>query len=238
MRGLIILIGECFREGHSTSRLRDTENSYIPQKDASESHYRFLNHIKINLGIDVDLIINTYDTKFEEDLKSWYGDFLIEYNSNENIIGMQNLLNNITKKIDKDAYDFVFAIRIDIFLKELFFEKFNPNWNRITFSQICWTKLCRVANNEPRIGDVIIFIPKRLFYLFDRYIYLWHDSWINYKYNYHLTNNDLNLMIDTYHDSDTEKDWNPLYYMVSRAQSNVWHSEGYKLDMNTFEGPY
>jgi hypothetical protein len=37
-------------------------------------------------------------------------------------------------------------------------------------------------------------------------------------------------MINTYHDSDSEKDFNPLYYIVNRAQSTVWHSEGLLFD--------
>jgi hypothetical protein len=238
MRGLIILIGESFRDGRSGSRERDTDNSFITQKLASERHVLFLNHLKNNLGIDVDLIINTYKTKFEESIIEWYKDFLIEYISNNILIGLEKLLNWVTMKIDKTKYDFVFAIRIDIYLKNMFFEKFDPNWNRITFSQICWTKCCRVDNNEPRVSDVIIFVPKRLFYLFDRYLHLFHESWICYKVNYKLTNSDLNLMIDTYHDSDSFKDWNPLYYIVSREESKIWHSEGYKLNMNTFDGPY
>jgi hypothetical protein len=238
MKGLIVLIGESFRDGLSTTRERDTDNSYELQKKACESHIRFFDNLKNNQNIDVEIIINTYKTRFEEDLKCWYQQYLIEYNSNDNLIGLENLLNNITKRIDKTKYDFVFAIRIDLFLKDHFLEKFDPNWNRITFSQICWAKCCRVVGNNPRVSDVVLFIPKRLFYLFDNYLYLWHDSWINYKYNYGLTNDDLNLMIDTYHDSDSWQDWNPLYYMVSREESKIWHSEGYKLDMNTFEGPF
>jgi hypothetical protein len=238
MKGLILLIGESFRQGCSTSRERDTDDSFFTQKQASERHVQFLKYLKNDKNIELEVIVNTYKTRFEDNLKEWYGDFLVEYISNENLLGLENLLNNVTKKIDKTKYDFVFAIRIDIYLKAMFFERFDPNWNRITFSQICWTKCCRTLNNEPRVSDVIIFVPKRLFYLFDRYLYLWHDSWINYKYNYCLTNADLNLMIDTYHDSDSFQDWNPLYYMVSREESKIWHSEGYKLDMNTFEGPY
>jgi hypothetical protein len=84
----------------------------------------------------------------------------------------------------------------------------------------------------------MIFIPKNLFWLFERYVYLWHDSWINYKYNYQLTNDNLNLMINTYHDSNPEMDLNPLYKFAGRDETQTWYSEGYYLDMTSFDGPY
>jgi hypothetical protein len=237
-RGLLILIGECFRDGCSTSRTRDTENSLFTQKLACESHTKLIDDLYKNHNVIMDTIINTYTTKYEDQLKKWYGDRLIEYNSQDNLIGMQNLLNNITKKIDKSTYDFVFALRIDVILKEKFYEVFDHSWTRITFANICWIDCCRITNDEPRISDVMVFIPKRLFWIFDRYVYLWHDSWINYKYSYNMTNDDLNFMIDTYHDSNPAMDWNPLYKFAGREESQIWHSEGHVLDMNTFKGPY
>jgi len=35
----------------------------------------------------------------------------------------------------------------------------------------------------------------------------------------------MDVMINTYHDSDSQKDFNPLYYIVNRPENNVWHSE-------------
>jgi hypothetical protein len=34
---------------------------------------------------------------------------------------------------------------------------------------------------------------------------------------------------------DSYKDLNPLYYIVNREQSNVFHSEGHVFDKNNFE---
>ena len=237
-RGLLILIGECFRDGCSTSRERDTEKSLITQKFATESHVQLIDDLYKNRDFNMDIIINTYTTKYEDLLKTWYGDRIIEYISNENMIGLENLLNNITKTLDKTKYEFVFGLRIDVILKSRFYEVFDPTWTRLTFPFICWIKCCRVTNNEPRISDVMIFIPKNLFWLFDRYVYLWHDSWINYKYNYQLTNDNLNLMINTYHDSNPEMDLNPLYKFAGRDETQTWYSEGYYLDMTSFDGPY
>lgn len=56
-----------------------------------------------------------------------------------------------------------------------------------------------------------------------------HETWY-YLIQKGLTYDDMNTMINTYHDSDSEKDFNPLYYIVNRAQSTVWHSEGLLFD--------
>jgi hypothetical protein len=237
-RGLIILVGECFRDGCSTSRIRDTEQSLVTQKEATESHLHLVEQIRNKYDINTDIIISTYTTKFEAELKCWYGESLVECRTQDDLIGMEKLLNNTVKTIDRTKYDFVFGLRIDVILKPRFYEVFNPTWTRLTFSNICWIDCARVTNDEPRIADTMIFIPKRLYWLFDRYVYLWHDSWINYKYNYGLTNNDLNFMIDTYHDSNPAMDWNPLYKFAGREEVSTWRSEGHVLNMETFKGQY
>ena len=44
--------------------------------------------------------------------------------------------------------------------------------------------------------------------------------------NTDLTYEDLGTIINTYHDSDSSKDYNPLYYIVNRPENIIWHSEG------------
>ena len=46
MKGLLLLIGESFREGLQSDRKRDTTNSFYTQKMASESHVDFCNYVK------------------------------------------------------------------------------------------------------------------------------------------------------------------------------------------------
>ena len=45
--------------------------------------------------------------------------------------------------------------------------------------------------------------------------------------NTDLTYDDLDTMINTYHDSDSSKDYNPLYYIVNRPENIIWHREGH-----------
>ena len=41
-------------------------------------------------------------------------------------------------------------------------------------------------------------------------------------------------MINTFHDSDSQKDFNPLYYIVNRPQNTVWHDNEYIFDKSIF----
>ena len=38
-----------------------------------------------------------------------------------------------------------------------------------------------------------------------------------------LTYEDMDTIINTFHDSDSNKDFNPLYKIVNRPESNVFH---------------
>ena len=232
---LVLLIGESFRDGFQHSREKDTQKGYDTQKIATESHIKFIENLK-NQNIDTDVIINTYDTKYEDDLKEWYKDYLIDYISNPLLSGIEKLINNAIYKNRKyiNNYDFVYVCRIDLCLKDYFIEQFNSEWNKIFFSNSTWRECYKTFNNEPRIADVMMFIPSPYFYLFNLNIYLNHDAWFTYKTDYNLTNNDMDFMIDTYHDSDTFKDFNPLYYMVSRSENQKWHSENFVIDRNLF----
>lgn len=232
---LVLFIGESFRDGFQHSREKDTQKGYDTQKIATESHIKFIENLR-DQNIDTDVIINTYDTKYEDDLKELYKNYLIDYISNPSLIGIEKLINNAIYKNRKyiNNYDFVYVCRIDLYLKDYFIEKFNIEWNKIYFSNITWRECYKTFNNEPRIADVMMFIPSPYFYLFNLNIYLNHDAWFTYKTDYNLTNNDMDFMIDTYHDSDTFKDFNPLYYMVSRPENQKWHSENYLIDRSLF----
>ena len=76
--GLFVLIGECFREGDMGSRLRDTEYGIKTQRIASNSHIKFVEQIKTNYNININIVINTYKTKYQYKLEQWYSNYLLE----------------------------------------------------------------------------------------------------------------------------------------------------------------
>lgn len=41
-------------------------------------------------------------------------------------------------------------------------------------------------------------------------------------------------MINTFHDSNSAKDWNPLYYIVNREESSIFHTKDEIFDKFNF----
>jgi len=87
--------------------------------------------------------------------------------------------------------------------------------------------------NHPRVNDMILFIPNK-YYKYINKIIISHDTWYDLINNTDLTYNDLDTMINTYHDSDSFKDYNPLYYIVNRSESKIWHSKGHIFNKYNF----
>ena len=240
-KGLIIFIGECFRIGGQDSRIRDTPDSIEKQKSASLTHVKFITRIKEKYNISIDIAINTYKTGNQQLLLSWYNNENILFSQfNEHLMGQQGLINNALDNKNLSSigqYEFIFICRIDLFLKDLLFDLFDPYSQKLTFPSVCWLKGA-VYNNMPRVSDTMLFIPKNMLnrdFIINKNVSLYHDSWFIYVNNHKLNFNDLSVYLDTYHDSDSAKDFNPLYYIVGREESTVWHSMGYILNKSTMQ---
>jgi hypothetical protein len=191
----------------------------------------FINYLKEKHNIHTDVIINTYDTKYENDFKSWYKDNLKIYNSNKELIGFNNLVNNIIKKFITEykinEYEFIILTRCDIYLKPEFHKIFNPFWKKIMFASQNWTYWnCGYLNNaDPNTNATIEFIPNKYFEHLNKGVCVDHHSWFHYKDTVKLKDEYMDFMLDTYHDADSYKDFNPLYYMVSRQENQISHDK-------------
>ena len=109
--------------------------------------------------------ISTYNTKYNDNLLSIYQPYLIGHDIYDNLIGLNNLFHNSIKNIKNiEEYDFIFYIRIDLFLKQNFIDVFNPTIEHILFPTICWYK-DRKCGKHPRVNDVMLFIPKKYYNL-------------------------------------------------------------------------
>jgi len=240
---LLLLYGESFRDGGQSSRTIDTERSYKFQKAASTSHMNFINYLKEKHNIYTDVIINTYNTKYENDFKSWYKDNLKIYNSNKELIGFNNLVNNIIKKVITeykiDEYEFIILTRCDIYLKPEFHKIFNPFWGKIMFASQEWTyyNCGYIDDGQPRVNHTIKFIPKKYFNLLNNTISADHDSWSYYKKYHNLKDDDMDFILNAFHDADSYKDFNPLYYMVSRPENQTWHDRTEIIDKSKYGKP-
>ena len=231
MRGLILILGESFRLGGQGTRNRGDLLSYDGQMKATNSHIHFLEHVQNKYNCDINVYLSTYNTQFNNCLLDKYCKYLIGNCIHENLIGINDLFHNSVNNIQNiEQYDFVFYLRVDICLKHLMIDIFNPNTNMITYPSVCFIPHhnCGV---HPRINDMFIFIPKRYYpYINDTHVC--HESWFDLVTRTNLRHNDLDLLVKTYHDSDSAKDWNPMYYIVNRDQCAFFSSEGKVFDKN------
>jgi hypothetical protein len=235
MKACIILFGESFRLGGELTRNRGSDESYTEQINAATSHVSFIKDL-ISKNVNIDLYISSYETKFTNDLIRLYTDFLIGYDIYPNLIGQHNLIHNSIKKISLDKYDFLLIMRIDIFLKRKFTEIFDTRWNTIMWPSITF-KPYHKRGIHPRVNDIMLYIPKK-YYKYLKYFH-WdincgHDQWYYFIKNTDLNYCDLDTMINTFHDSDSAKDFNPLYYIVNRPQTNIHHTKGEIFDKLAF----
>jgi hypothetical protein len=234
MNGLIIFLGASFRLGNQCNTNIGSPESYDEQIKASISHIVFMDYIlkKYNLN-KLSVFVSSYQNRFEQDLLNIYKNYLVGHKFYTHLIGLNNLFHETINNIDNiQQYDFVFYIRIDIFLKQLFMESFNPMMNTIVFPTICFIPHHKTGP-DPRVNDVSLFIPKKYYPYFNR-IDICHDSWHLLVRRHGLNYNDLDVMINTYHDSDSHKDFNPLYYIVNRSESNIFHSNGHFFNKHCF----
>ena len=75
----------------------------------------------------------------------------------------------------------------------------------------------------------MLFIPKK-YYNYIKNVIIEHELWYILIETTNLTYHDLDTMINTFHDSDSFKDYNPLYKIVNREETTIIHSEGYIFD--------
>ena len=215
--GIFILIGEPFRSGEQGTRIRGDKGAYQEQIDACKSHIEFMNHYS---SIKWKVLIFTYTTPFDESIRNLYKPYHSSF-LNDPIgydalfeFSKQHLIRNQIK------YDFIFVSRIDLKFKSEFKKIFNHKWNTIRYPFVCWKKDSTCKTYYPRVSDTMVYIPKKYNL---SYITLNHDSWAELCER-GLVYTDIDVMINTYHDSDSSKDINPLYVIVNRNKTKKWDS--------------
>ena len=230
MNGLILFLGESFRLGNQANRNRGSPESYEEQIKACNSHVQFIENIINKFEMNsISVYISSYITQYDDILLSIYETYLIGNCLHPDVIGLNNLFHDTINKIENiDNYDFVLFIRIDLLLKDHFMNIFDPTIDKILFPTICW-KLCCNWCGHPRVNDTMLFIPKK-YYNYIKDVIIGHELWQLLIDTMNLTYDDLDTMINTFHDSDTFKDYNPLYKIVNREETTILHSEGYIFD--------
>ena len=234
---LLIIAGECFREGTQDSRLKDTDISVANQLKATESHLSFIEHLKNKYNIITDVQLISYVSEHENILIDKYNEYNLRYKFYDTYHKDRTQLVN-SDKIDKieEEYDSILVIRPDMYLKQFFYDIFDPHINKIYYASVCWIDHYRVFDT-PRVNDTMVFIPKKYFDLvyYTIGIKTYHAAIKDYIDHSHQIGRPLSLCSDfdffirTPHDSDTYKDYNPLYCLVCRPENKKWASYGYEI---------
>jgi hypothetical protein len=226
MKVLFIVLGEAFRTGGQYSRITGRPESYEQQISACKSHIKLIEHIEKQRKSTIDVCIGTYHTNFNNDLYAIYQKYEKHRHIHHEKIGITGLFRYSVNEINMNDYDFVFYIRIDLVLKDKLFECNLFDKKRILFPFVCFTiNNCDKIGKYPRICDTFSIIPKKWYNILHN-IEFNHSSWKNLMVNNNLRLKDIDTVIHTYHDSDSEKDRNPLYYIANRPQcSSSYNNE-------------
>lgn len=214
---VMILFGESFRSGGQGIHIRGLEKSFKGQIKATISQIKFLKYLRDNKKINTRIIIISYNTIYNNHLLDCfkYEDFLENWYFYDNLIGKDNLIKSGIEKINNlYKYKYLLIMRIDLFLKPYFFYIFDPDSKNIVFPSVCF-KPCHKVFDCPRVNDMMMFIPRKLFRITNNFK-LNHKTWYQLVYNKKINIKDLDTILKTYHDSDTAKDYNPIYYIVNR----------------------
>lgn len=230
----ILLRGESFRTGNQNTRVKGQPGSVYDQQLACQSHIRFVEDLKTR-GFDTHLYVTTYTTRYDQMLLNSYAPHVYKSHIFNKIAPKAYL--NIKESIaliDYTQYDYIIIIRIDLFLKDDFFNALILD-DKVRFMSVCWFKNRKTANGNPRINDVYYQFPRA------GYIYLekaqknpgaFYHTFLDYV---KIPEESLGFFTNRYYDSDSFKDLNPYYRIVNRMESRINHS-GNKLypdDFNT-----
>lgn len=229
MNGVILIRGESFRLGGQFSRKIGDSSVINDQILASKSQKRLVDNL-VSQGNSIKVAIDTVSTKFDYELKNIFGEdahynFKLSHDISQ-YLGLQNALDKIDFLFDENI-DFLLILRNDLFLRDEFYNIFSVNDSVLKFPSVCWYENRKLASGLPRTNDTIFFIPK--IYLGLRKTFraqgfkdghdlldLWTKMIPDLRYDFYL---------DTYHDSNTIHDWNPLYKMIGREESLVMRSD-------------
>lgn len=235
MHCALVFIGESFRLGSQYTRNRGAQEAHAEQIKASQSHKDLIAFINREWTCTVDVYIHTYSTPYDDELRAIYGPmahavFLDACSNATKSINDYIVLSKAA--IPNKPYDFIWFIRIDLFLKHAFFERLT-SLGPIAFQErILYPSMCFIGHHKtrsrPRVNDTMMSIPLKYRELLDSgVLILNHNSWASIA----KTRPDVKMgfLLDTLHDSDSEKDWNPIYAIVNRKECSKWHSEGWRF---------
>jgi len=209
----LLIRGEAFRIGGQTKR--NTSGKIEDQKCAFESIKRNviypLKEKYDNLYIYVDVVVLLNENK--NLLKQWFSEFkeVKIININKNVLQTQIKTLERSLMLIKDKYPLL-IIRIDTFFKvKIQFDKFSDSYFYVPFK----------GKFGPRINDIMIQVPRNYISIFKKAL-KYHKIDLHYLYEtlikLGVSKNKLKFMINKRYNANSEKELNPIYYLIGRPK--------------------
>ena len=225
-RFLVIIRGEGFRLGTSGERRNGVEDSYTEQEEACRKHMELVKKIE-SQGYTVDILLNTYHTKFDEKLKEIYGSNLKEAHFHKEKFENQAVqFRNTLEMFEKlnTQYDTILIMRLDMVFKQKLIDDYNPSVDTLQFLSLVWVfgDIHRTPNNKTLVHDMFIHIPFKYYYRFKDVVYN-YKTFDEHK-NLHLFleyapmnyGKEYTVLSKDFYDANTDHEKNPYYSIVGR----------------------
>lgn len=239
-KGVFCIWGGSFRNSYNSYESFTKNNILEKQFVASQSQINFLKSLLSE--IDICLIIITYKNEFSDFLFSWYKDFNPLIILIEKPIGFIKLSKKVPQLVSRYGSDFYFFIRIDLVLKSKLLDIIHFPEKKIVCPFICYigghehivspfpSHLPQYKKNiipsektRSRPSDLIMYVCSKFkSELASSKIWLNHDFTLHINYDIY---KQIDYYIDTFHDSNTSGDRNPLFYICNRNEELMWKSE-------------
>lgn len=240
-KGLFCIWGGSFRDSVQYTGGLSENSIFQAQLTASQSQLNFLK--SLSSEIDVSLIIITYKTNFSHFLEYWFKDFDPLIILIEKPIGLFKLAKKVPQLASRYDSDFYFFLRIDIVLKSKFLDVIYFPQDRIMCPFVCYigghqhivsppSHIPEYAKNisigektRSRPCDMFMYVHSKFKnQLMSSQIWMYHDFTLSIDYNVY---RQVDYYLDTFHDSNSWGDRNPLYYTCNRPETFIWKSEFY-----------
>ena len=235
---LLIIRGEGFRSGGRSSRKNGTEESYKAQEDACKTHMDLVRKIE-SKGYTVEILLNTYHTKYDDKLREYYGKNLRHANFHEKKFDSQyQMIKNCVESYEglHAHYDAIVITRLDIHLKQQLIDEYDPTVNTVQFLHLLPTEILRTLHGDLMVNEAFVHFPHRFF---DKLKAIKDIPNPESEFSEHLHNilqfipleygTEYSLLADTFHSADPSNGWNPYYTFVGRESVETWSDRDKKI---------